>query len=79
MDVYDFTVPWNMSDAYLVAEGQRIYINRSLLGVWSPYWFDKFKMYGAYETVLPSDKHFSAVLDLMKLVHMPQEKVTCEY
>ncbi len=67
-----------VSDAYMLVENKRIYINRGLMAVWSPYWFSKYKTNPTYQTVLPPDKHFDDVIELVKIVHMPHERVTCK-
>ena len=76
----DLTKPWAKSDLVLMVEEKPIYVNRSLLSLWSDPLDNlvnspRFAESGENILYLPMYQ-YSAMLEFMKILHPPMSEVT---
>ena len=71
-DLLDFSQPWELSDAVLVAEEEKFHVHRCILAIWSPVFSRKFaaefKEKTAEEIPLPGKKA-SEIKELLLMIY----------
>jgi hypothetical protein len=78
----DFSQKWKYADITFVVEGKKVFANKMILSLWSPVFeamfTHDFKEKGAEEIPLP-EKKFEEIIQLMKVLHPPNEEINSQY
>lgn len=79
MDSIDFTKPTTMCDVILVVQDRKLYCNRALLSIWSPFFEvmfkSNFKEKDSYEVEL-HEKSYDDIYEMLQIIYPPNKPIT---
>lgn len=79
MDTIDFSKPTTMYDVIILVENRKLYANRAILSIWSPFFEtmfkSNFKEKDSMEISLP-DKSYDEIYELLQMIYPPNKPIT---
>lgn len=79
MESVDFTKPTVMCDVVLIVEERKLYCNRALLSIWSPFFETMFKSdFKEKESmeVELNEKNYDDIYELLQIIYPPNKPIT---